>query len=80
MPALPSSPVGLNELLLRGGVFLIYLAFVVLTAGALVLARWVKARGSLKLQPGLLSPLGSLYTLTTAFLLSNVIFQFLRKG
>ena len=76
MPALPPGLVGLDALLLRGGVLLIYLAFVVLTAGALVLARWVKARGSLKLQPGLLSPLGSLYTLTTAFLLSNVIFQF----
>ena len=76
MPALPPGLVVVDELLLRGGVLLIYLAFVVLTAGALVLARWVKARGSLKLQPGLLSPLGSLYTLTTAFLLSNVIFQF----
>ena len=52
MPALPPGLVGLDALLLRGGVLLIYLAFVVLTAGALVLARWVKARGSLKLQPG----------------------------
>jgi len=67
---------GWGELLLDGGVFLLYLVFVTLTASALQLARWVKARGNLQLQAGLLSPLGSLYTLTTAFLLSNVIFQF----
>lgn len=66
----------LEDLLLNGGVFVLYLVFVLLTALALFLARWVKARGNLQIQPGLLSPLGSLYTLTTAFLLSNVIFQF----
>lgn len=67
---------GLSELLLQGGVVLVYGVFVALTTTALALARWVKSRGSLQLQAGLLSPLGSLYTLTTAFLLSNVIFQF----
>lgn len=65
-----------NELLLNAGVLFLYLAFVLITSLALLLARWVKSRGKLQLQPGLLSPLGSLYTLTTAFLLSNVIFQF----
>ena len=64
------------ELLLRAGVPLLYLTFVVLTMLALLLARWVKARGNLHMQTSLLSPMGSLYTLTTAFLLSNVIFQF----
>jgi len=67
---------GWGDLLLDSGVFLLYLVFVALTTSALLLARWVKARGSVQLQAGLLSPLGSLYTLTTAFLLSNVIFQF----
>jgi hypothetical protein len=66
----------LEKLFLDGGVLILYLVFVLLTAVALFLARWVKARGNLQLQAGLLSPLGSLYTLTTAFLLSNVIFQF----
>lgn len=66
----------MSELLLRTGVPLIYLGFVTLTAIALLLARWVKSRGNIKLQASQLSPLGSLYTLTTAFLLSNVIFQF----
>jgi hypothetical protein len=65
-----------DELLLNAGVLLLYLAFVLITTLALLLARWVKSRGNLQLQAGLLSPLGSLYTLTTAFLLSNVIFQF----
>jgi hypothetical protein len=64
------------DLLLKAGVPLLYLGFVVLTVLALQLARWVKARGSLQMQTSLLSPMGSLYTLTTAFLLSNVIFQF----
>jgi hypothetical protein len=66
----------MDQLILNGGVLFRYLGFVLIPALALMLARWVKARGSLQLQPGLLSPLGSLYTLTTAFLLSNVIFQF----
>lgn len=65
-----------NALLLDSGVFVLYGVFVALTTSALLLGRWVKARGSVQLQAGLLSPLGSLYTLTTAFLLSNVIFQF----
>jgi hypothetical protein len=64
------------DLMLDGGALILYGVFVLITFVALVLARWVKQRGNLKLQPGLLSPLGSLYTLTTAFLLSNVIFQF----
>lgn len=76
MPTPPFALLPFDELLLQGGVALLYLVFVVLTALALALARWVKARGNLQLQAGLLSPLGSLYTLTTAFLLSNVIFQF----
>jgi len=71
MPTPPLALLPLDELLLQGGVALLYLVFVVLTALALALARWVKARGNLQLQAGLLSPLGSLYTLTTAFLLSN---------
>jgi len=54
----------------------LYGLFVLLTFVALLLARWVKSRHNIQLQPSLLSPLGSLYTLTTAFLLSNVIFQF----
>jgi hypothetical protein len=64
------------DVLLRAGVPLLYLSFVVLTALALLLARWVKSRGTIHMQTSLLSPMGSLYTLTTAFLLSNVIFQF----
>ena len=66
----------MNDWLLNAGVLLLYLVFVLLTTVALFLARWVKARGKIHVQAGLLSPLGSLYTLTTAFLLSNVIFQF----
>jgi hypothetical protein len=76
MGLLPFGAIDLGELLLDGGVFLIYLVFLVLTSAALLLARWVKGRATLQLQASLLSPLGSLYTLTTAFLLSNVIFQF----
>ena len=66
----------LDDLLLNTGVVILYLGFVLLTFIALLLARWVKARGNIQIQAALLSPLGSLYTLTTAFLLSNVIFQF----
>ncbi|MCS5707275.1 DUF4239 domain-containing protein [Synechococcus sp. FGCU-3] len=55
---------------------ILYGLFVLLICLALSLARWVKSRHSLQLQASMLSPLGSLYTLTTAFLLSNVIFQF----
>ena len=73
---LPFGFAEVDELLLNAGVLLLYLAFVLITTLALLLARWVKSRGNLQLQAGLLSPLGSLYTLTTAFLLSNVIFQF----
>lgn len=69
-------PMPLDDLLVNSGVLVLYGLFVLLTVAALILARWVKARGNLQLQAGLLSPLGSLYTLTTAFLLSNVIFQF----
>jgi len=39
------------------------------------LAKWVKNRSAISIQAGLLSPMGSLYVFTTAFLLSNVIFQ-----
>jgi Protein of unknown function (DUF4239) len=60
----------------RGIVVALYALFISLTAVALVLARWVRRRPSLALSPSLLSPLGSLYSLTTAFLLSNVIFQY----
>lgn len=63
------------DLLLRAGVPLVYLGFLGLTVLALQLARWAKARGNVQLQSSLLSPLGSLYTLTTAFLLSNVLFM-----
>jgi hypothetical protein len=66
----------LDDILLNTGVVILYLGFVLLTFIALLLARWVKARGNIQIQAALLSPLGSLYTLTTAFLLSNVIFQF----
>ena len=55
---------------------ILYGLFVFLTFVALLVSRWVKARHNIQLQSALLSPLGSLYTLTTAFLLSNVIFQF----
>lgn len=76
MVALPFAMVLVDVLLVNAGVLLLHLAFVLITTLALLLARWVKARGKLQLQAGLLSPMGSLYTLTTAFLLSNVIFQF----
>jgi hypothetical protein len=66
----------LDDIVLSTGVLILYLGFVLLTFVALLLARWVKARGNIQIQAALLSPLGSLYTLTTAFLLSNVIFQF----
>ena len=66
----------LDDILLNTGVLVLYLGFVFLTFVALLLARWVKARGSIQIQAALLSPMGSLYTLTTAFLLSNVIFQY----
>jgi len=65
----------MSELLLKAGVPMLYVGFMALTVLALVLARWAKSRGNLQMQASLLSPLGSLYTLTTAFLLSNVIFQ-----
>jgi hypothetical protein len=76
MMCLPAAVVFVDEILLNAGVLVVYAAFVLITFVALLFARWVKARGNLQLQAGLLSPLGSLYTLTTAFLLSNVIFQF----
>ena len=64
----------LDDILLNTGVLILYLGFVFLTFVALLLARWVKARGGIQIQAALLSPMGSLSMLTTAFLLSNVIF------
>lgn len=53
----------------------IYVLFILMTATALLLSRRLSTHKHSVLQPGLLSPLGSLYIFTTAFLLSNVIFQ-----
>lgn len=66
----------LEDFFLDRGVLALYLLFTCVMVLAYILARWVKRRGALQLQPSMFSPLGSLYTLTTAFLLSNVIFQF----
>lgn len=49
--------------------------FLILTVAAISLARWIKNRSQISIQASLLSPMGSLYIFTTAFLLSNVIFQ-----
>lgn len=68
MPSLEQLPVGL-------ALFLIYSAFFAITVAALLLSRRFSSHKHSILQPGLLSPLGSLYIFTTAFLLSNVIFQ-----
>ena len=58
------------------GLLLIELLFLLLTAAALVVSERVK-RGPRRpdLIGSFLPPIGSLYALTTAFLLSNVIFQ-----
>lgn len=49
--------------------------FFFLTAAAIGLSSWIKQRSAISIQSSLLSPMGSLYIFTTAFLLSNVIFQ-----
>ena len=54
---------------------LLYAMFFVLTVAAFGLAKWIKKRSAIGIQASLLSPMGSLYIFTTAFLLSNVIFQ-----
>lgn len=56
-------------------VVFIYIVFILLTIASLLLSRRFCTHTRSKLQPGLLSPLGSLYIFTTAFLLSNVLFQ-----
>jgi len=58
------------------GILLIYGIFLLLTFGTLLLSNRVK-RGPRRpeLIGSFLPPIGSLYALTTAFLLSNVIFQ-----
>lgn len=65
----------LEELPLAFALALIYVFFILITAAALLLSRRLSTQKYSVLQPGLLSPLGSLYIFTTAFLLSNVIFQ-----
>ena len=65
----------LEQLPLQTALVMIYGLFVALTALALLLSRRLSTHKHSVLQPGLLSPLGSLYIFTTAFLLSNVIFQ-----
>ena len=54
---------------------ILYSMFLGLTLAAFLLAKWIKNRSTIAIQPSLLSPIGSLYIFTTAFLVSNVIFQ-----
>lgn len=56
-------------------VTLLYTIFLILTVAAIGLSKWIKNRSPISIQASLLSPMGSLYIFTTAFLLSNVIFQ-----
>ena len=65
----------MDQLPLPVALVLIYILFILLTLAALFLSRRVYSHKHSALQPGLLSPLGSLYIFTTAFLLSNVLFQ-----
>lgn len=60
---------------INSSVPLLYAMFFVLTVAAFGLAKWIKKRSAIGIQASLLSPMGSLYIFTTAFLLSNVIFQ-----
>ena len=62
-------------LAINSSVPLLYAMFFVLTVAAFGLAKWIKKRSAIGIQASLLSPMGSLYIFTTAFLLSNVIFQ-----
>jgi hypothetical protein len=55
---------------------LIYAMFLAITFIALGAARAIRSRGRLEISSSMLSPMGSLYSLTTAFLLSNVIFGY----
>ena len=55
---------------------LIYAIFLAITVTALGAARVIRSRGRLEISSSMLSPMGSLYSLTTAFLLSNVIFGY----
>ncbi|MBW0166920.1 MAG: DUF4239 domain-containing protein [Vulcanococcus sp.] len=59
----------------NSSVAFLYAVFFILTAAAFGLAKWIKSRSAIAIQSSLLSPMGSLYIFTTAFLLSNVIFQ-----
>jgi hypothetical protein len=60
---------------INSSVPLLYAMFFFLTVAAFGLAKWIKNRSAIGIQASLLSPMGSLYIFTTAFLLSNVIFQ-----
>lgn len=62
-------------MLINNSVPLLYAMFFVMTLAAFGLAKWIKSRSAVGIQASLLSPMGSLYIFTTAFLLSNVIFQ-----
>lgn len=55
---------------------LIYAMFLAITFMALGAARAIRSHGRLEISSSMLSPMGSLYSLTTAFLLSNVIFGY----
>ena len=62
-------------LAINSSVPLLYAMFFVLTVAAFGLAKWIKKRSAIGIQASLRSPMGSLYILTTGFLLSNVMFQ-----
>ena len=60
---------------INNSVSLLYAMFFVMTLAAFGLAKWIKNQSAIGIQASLMSPMGSLYIFTTAFLLSNVIFQ-----
>lgn len=62
-------------MLINNSVSLLYAMFFVMTLAAFGLAKWIKNQSAIGIQASLMSPMGSLYIFTTAFLLSNVIFQ-----
>ncbi len=72
---MPLFAINLSDPSFRIGIAIIYTIFFLLSLLALVLSRATRKIKKPSLVTSLASPIGSLFTLTTAFLLSNVIFE-----
>ncbi len=72
---MPYLAIALNDPSIRLGIAAIYGIFFLLSLLALIVSRGIGKLRKLEPTSSLASPIGSLFTLTTAFLLSNEIFQ-----